>query len=1095
MEKARAKAIQAYLTRLRRAVKRGDATESTHRRTLQDLVEGLEKGIVCVNEPKGSKAGHPDMKVALGETPLGFIETKDIGLNLDEIAESKQLRRYRKNIPNLILTDYLEFRWYHKDGLMDKARLGALLSGKRIQRIDGGDEQLLTLLDNFLKADVKSIASPKELAARMAVLAQHVRKHIVKAFETETAGGELHAQFEAFRKVLLPDLDTKKFADMYAQTICYGMFTSKCNTAPNIAFARDNAASYLPDTNPFLKKLFGNIMSDRLNSQVRFAIDSIAFLLNHADVAAILRDFGKHTRKEDPVVHFYETFLAEYDSKLRKSRGVYYTPEPVVSYIVRSVDWLLKEKFNKPDGLADPSVIVLDPACGTGTFLYAVIQLIHERVKRKGQYGSWSAYVRDSLLPRIFGFELLMAPYAIAHLKLGLLLRETGYDFSGDERLGIYLTNTLEEAESKFQEGFSRWISKEANEAITIKSEKPIMVVLGNPPYQGHSANRSWVDLELQPGAEYYVPTNDFKNSPAGFVRKTVRGSTSRHTRKAKPRRLCPSLTFIGQLIRSYYAVDGGTLDEKNPKWLQDDYVKFIRWGQWRIERTGEGILAYISNNGYLDNPTFRGMRQQLHRAFTQIQVLDLHGSLKAQERCPDGSKDENVFDIQPGVAIGIFTKHGGPSGSASVSHAESWGLREHKHRWLSSSDIRRTKWTRIAPTAPFYLFAPQDARLRQEYERGWYIRSAMPLNGVGMTTARDHLVIDFEREPLLERMRLFRDSRESNTDLCRALDIPMKKGWNINVAREKMGHERRLAQFLQHITYRPYDNRLIFYHDSVVWRTVRKIMKHMLAGRNLGLTVGRAGQVIGQDDWDIVHATRHMTEFNMFRRGGNCLHPLYLYSTADKKHLFDDTEPTDASGRRPNLAPGFVAAMEQKLGLTFVPEQTKAVSGLFGPEDVFNYIYAVFHSPTYRKRYAEFLKIDFPRVPLTSSKPLFRKLCRLGAELVALHLMESPKMDRLVTKYPKSGNNAVTKVSYSDETRRVLINDDQYFSGIRPEEWEFHIGGYQVLAKWLKDRKKAKRKLSKPDIDHYQRIVVAIRETIRLMSAIDKAIPKWPIE
>lgn len=1069
MSTNRSKAISAYLLKLGKAYRRGDATEHTHRETLTELIRRMEKGVHCVNEPKGTKAGHPDIKVTLGETPLGYIETKDIGLNLAEIAESSQLRRYRKNIPNLILTDYLEFRWYRNGDMVDKARLGAFMANGTLRRIEGAGEALATMLDNFYQADVKMVASPEELAQRMAHLAQWVRRVIVAAFEAETAGSELHSQLKAFREVLLPDLDEEKFADMYAQTICYGLFAGKCSPDAPADYARDNAASYLPKTNPFLRKLFASIMVSGLNEKVADAIDAITFLLNHADINGILKDFGKRTRKEDPVVHFYETFLAEYDPKLRKSRGVYYTPEPVVSYIVRSVDWLLKEKFGKKDGLADPSVIVLDPACGTGTFLYAVIQLIHERVKRRGQYVSWSEYVQDSLLPRIFGFELLMAPYAVAHLKLGLLLQDTGYNFRSDERLGVFLTNTLEDAAKKSDILFAKYISDESNAAAAIKRDKPVMVVLGNPPYSGHSANKG---------------------------------------------------DWIRNLVRDYYFVDGKPLGERNPKWLQDDYVKFIRWSQWRLERTGAGIHAYISNNGYLDNPTFRGMRQQLMRTFDEIHVLDLHGSSKKKEACSDGSKDENVFDIQQGVAIGIFSRD--PSlrrneATAAVSseeiatataqprndspctvhHADLHGLREAKYRVLGAEALEHTEWSRLLPTQPRYRFTPEDAGLRSEFDEGWPVNRAFLVGSVGIVTARDNLVIGWTEDEIWSRIQDFAalPAEEARSKYALGRDV---RDWKVSLAQQDITDSGPSGSRLAQMLYRPFDVRYTYFTGKTRGFHCMprpEVSGHVTAGPNLVLAAPKRVEL--GNTWQHVLVTRHLLEHvAVSLKTIDYQFPLYLYPSAGKKDLFDSGEPSNApGGRRPNLSPDFIKEFSAKLGLSFVQDGKGDLKKTFGPENVFDYIYAVFHSPTYRKRYAEFLKIDFPRVPLTSSKPLFRKLCRLGAELVALHLMESPKMDRLVTKYPKSGNNAVTKVSYSDEIRRVLINDDQYFSGIRPEEWEFHIGGYQVLAKWLKDRKKAKRKLSSDDIRHYQRIVVAIRETIKLMSAIDKAIPKWPIE
>jgi predicted helicase len=1097
------KAISTYLKEVSAALARGDASEHTYRPALQTLVEALNQGITCTNEPRHvTDAGHPDMKVSKGETPLGFIETKDVGIDLDKVEKSEQMVKYLAALPNLILTDYLEFRWYQSGKEIKAVRLVVPDRKGKLRRIEGSDEEFLTLFDNFLKAEVVTIASPKELAQRMASLAKLVRTLIAEVFQSEQEEGDLHQQLESFRETLIPDLDAVKFADMYAQTICYGLFAGICNTDHPALFARENAADNLPRTNPFLRKLFHHIVGPDLNERVKWAVEQIVFLLKHADISAILRDFGKRTRQEDPVVHFYETFLSEYDPKLRKSRGVYYTPEPVVSYIVRSVDHILKEKFDKPLGLADPTVLVLDPACGTGTFLHAAISLIHERVRAQGQYGTWSSYVRDSLLPRIFGFELLMAPYAVAHLKLGLLLQETGYDFSGDERLGIYLTNTLEEAAKKSDLLFAQWIADESNAAAGIKRDKPVMVVLGNPPYSGHSANKG---------------------------------------------------EWIGNLVKDYYQVDGKPLGERNPKWLQDDYVKFIRWGQWRIERTGSGVLAFISNNGYLDNPTFRGMRQQLLRAFSEIHVLNLHGSSKKKEAAPDGSRDENVFDIQQGVAIGIFscdraclpvTKNPGRSEQSfasfatlrdaespitrsallsssgprlAIAHADLWGEREAKYRVLLESAVSDTEWHPLKPATPFYLLVPQDEGLRTEYDRGWRITEAMPLNVLGFQTHRDHFAVDFDEDALRARVRELHDQNKTDDELRELHDLHDGGGWSLSSARERLRGDKAWESHFIRCLYRPFDWRPCYFSTAAMDRPRRELLDHVAGRDNLCLGLGRQGIAVSDPVWSLIAVSVQPIDANVFRRGGINVFPLYLYPTADKQQSL-----TPELGREPNQNPEFIAEMEKRLGLKFMPEQPPLISvlspqagrggernslsgpgagegkgevreGAFGPEDVFAYIYAIFHSPTYRKRYAEFLKIDFPRVPLTSDRKLFRKLGVLGAELVALHLMESPKVDDFVTKYPVKGSDTVENVQYDPNKGRVGINKGQYFSGIKPEWWNFHIGGYQVLQKWLKDRKG--RKLSNDDLRHYQRIVVAIRGTIRLMTEIDQAIPKWPVE
>lgn len=600
------KAFPTYIRTIEKELALGNATEHTYRPALKVLLESLGDGIVATNEPRRIECGAPDFVITNGSTTIGYVEAKDIGKSLDEAERSEQLQRYRDSLTNLILTDYLEFRWYTDGERRLSARLGTPTRDGKVRRDKAGIEAVTWLFDNFFSHRAEPVGTPRELAQRMARLAHLIRDLIIAAFETEPGSGSLHAQFVAFRDNLIPDLSVGQFADMYAQTIAYGLFAARCNHPTGIGFTRQNAAYLLPKTNPFLRRLFNHIAGPDLDDRIAWLVDDLAQLLAQADMEAILKDFGKRTAKEDPVVHFYETFLAAYDPRVREMRGVYYTPEPVVSYIVRSVDYLLKTRFDKPQGLADPSVLILDPAVGTATFLYMVINEVHDAIIGQGQTGLWNDYVAEKLLSRIFGFEILMAPYAMAHLKLGLLLKETGYQFRSDQRLGIYLTNTMEEAIKHSEALFANWITEEANAAAEIKKDKPIMVVLGNPPYSGHSANKG---------------------------------------------------AWARQLVERYKIVDGKPLGEKNPKWLQDDYVKFIRFGQWRIEQTGQGILAFITNHAYLDNPTFRGMRQSLMDTFDEIYILDLHGNTKKREVTPDGSKDENVFDIQQGVAISIMVK------------------------------------------------------------------------------------------------------------------------------------------------------------------------------------------------------------------------------------------------------------------------------------------------------------------------------------------------------------------------------------------------------------------------------------------------------
>ncbi len=1071
-----------YLKDIEQAYRTGNATEHTYRSYLKNLLETLYPDVTATNEPKRVKYGAPDFIIARKQTPLGHIETKDIGVSLDQIERTDQMKRYLGGFSNLILTDYIEFRWYVAGQHRMTARLAKVgEKGKWTAEADG-IEQVGKLLQGFMLAEIPTIATPKELAIRMASIAQLIRDAINQAFQSEEGGGTLHLEMEGFRQVLLPDLTREQFADMYAQTICYGLFAARCNSKPNILFTREYAAFHMPRTNPFLSKLFGYMAGPDLDERVVWAVDDLAEVLNRCDMAAILRDFGKRTRQEDPVVHFYETFLSAYDSKMREMRGVYYTPEPVVSYIVRSVDYLLKKDFGLAEGLADATKIkvagadgkhgleahkvqILDPATGTGTFLHSVIDLIYESFQNNK--GMWSSYVSEHLLPRLFGFELLMAPYTVAHMKLGLQLTEMGYDFKGKSRLGVYLTNTLEEGFEGSKLPFVEWLVEEATAASNVKYDYPVMVIIGNPPYSGHSANKgSWI---------------------TGLL----------HDKSG-----------------NYFEVDDKPLGEQNPKYLLDDYVKFIRFAQWRIERTGYGILAFITNHGYLDNPTFRGMRQSLMRSFDEIYILDLHGDSKKKERSPDGIRDENVFDIQQGVAIGIFVKQQVRTSShmATVRHAHVWGPREvyqkvgqeqylvgGKYHWLAAHEVVTTEWKTLTPQSPFYLFIPQNTDLQTDYEKGWKVTDIFPVNSTGIKTHRDHFVLDFDASALYRRIADFRNLHLTDQEIAEKYELQNTRDWKLHINRHSLAANLEWNIYFTECLYRPFDVRAYFHHETVVELPRYEVMNHMVRKNNIGLLVNRQIRIE-----DICHfwVTNLPADFHVLEtaHASVSLLPLYFYPQSNKKTLFDTNEPSTApGGRRPNLSPAFITAMEDKLGMRFVADGRGDLQETFGPEDVFDYMYAVFHSPTYRSRYAEFLKIDFPRLPLTANADLFRDLSQIGRRLVALHLME--QFGKAVPSYPVDGGHLVEKVEYlvekdKPEQGRVYINKAEYFEGVPPEVWEFHVGGYQVCQKWLKDRKG--RALSFDDIKHYQRIVAALAETIVLMDQVDKVIDEyggWPIE
>ncbi len=1103
---ADARLFREYVRELNDNISEGNATEHTHRPALKTLLESVHDGITATNEPARIECGAPDYSISLNGLTTGYIEAKDIGASLDAIerdanrknpnsANGRQLRRYREALPNLIFTNYTEFRWY----VNGERRLIATLAdddGKgRLTTSREGISQTDELLSAFFAESPEPVSSPEELARRMARLTHMIRDVVREAFANEQASNNVSDLYKATRQTLVDDLSLDDFADVFAQTLAYGLFAARVNTDAS-TFHWSTAAGAIPSANPFLQQVFYLTAGPNAASEPFIGfVDDLSQLLANSDMEAVLSDFGKRDAREDPIMHFYETFLAAYDPQLRERRGVYYTPEPVISYIVRSVDYLLRERFGCPDGLANyqtteyetlqdvdgeqkpvtkPShrVLVLDPACGTGSFLYGVIDHIREQFRSSGNAGMWSrnGYVRQHLLPRIFGFELMMAPYAMAHLKLGMQLAAQdmleehranwAYDFGDDERIGVYLTNSLENAE---QQAVGLWgpmrvITEEANAAAEIKRELPIMVVLGNPPYSGHSSNASRVNGRL---------------------------------------------TWIGELIEDYKQVDGKPLGERNPKWLQDDYVKFIRFGQWRIQQSGSGVLAFITNHSYLDNPTFRGMRQQLMDTFTDIYLLDLHGNALKKETAPDGSSDQNVFDIRQGVSIALFVKEPGADGRARVHHADLYGEREGKYETLAETDITSTDWERLQPKSPNYLFKPWDYELAEEYGQWHKLTDVMPVNSAGVTTARDKLTIHWTPD---EVMDVVSDFASLTTEVARGkYDLGNDtRDWKVNLAQDDLRDSGISYKHVRAILYRPFDTKFTYYTGNsrgFMCMPRQNVMRHMLSGDNLGLIFMR--QVALDGAYDHFGVSTAMIDNRAFYSSKGIVYFAPLYTYPPEQGL-------EASGKRePNLAPEFTADMARRLGLRFIPDGEGDLDETFGPEDVFHYIYAVFHSPTYRERYDQFLRADFPRVPLTDEVELFRTLVGLGSELTVVHLLKADSLSTAQFGFPIPGDNVVEKAHpkyYAPgekppgetapiERGRVYISkgnrrsgkQGQYFDGVSPEVWESRIGGYRPMDKWLKDRKG--RALTFDDITHYQRIAAALRETMRLTAEIHEAV------
>ena len=958
--------------------------------------------------------------------------------------------------------------------------------------------------DAFKLRHREVITTSKELSERLAELARAIRDRIRTALAIETETGPLTKLMKAFQTALVHALDKAGFSDMYAQTIAYGLLSARI-TDPARRTADDFAAHMR--TNPFLREMMetflrvGGRRGKAGGSGIDFdelGVSEVVELLDRANMEEVVRDFGDRNPQEDPVIHFYEHFLAAYDKKQKVSRGVFYTQRPVVSYIVRSVDELLRTEFGLEDGLADTTtwsemarrhedleipegtspdqafVQILDPATGTGTFLVEVIDLIHDTMVEKWKaqgHGEkkiqalWNDYVPKHLLQRLHGYELLMAPYAIAHLKIGLKLYETGYRFESDERARVYLTNALEPADSmQLTLDFLPALAHEAQAVNEIKRKQRFTVVIGNPPYSGLSSNMGpWID---------------------GLLKGRLPDGTA---------------------TASYYHVDGEPLGERKV-WLQDDYVKFIRLSQWLLDGTGAGIHGYISNHGYLDNPTFRGMRWSLMQSFRRIRVLDLHGNLKKKEAPPGGGRDVNVFDIQQGVAIGLFTK---AAAARSVCHADLWGERESKYRWLLEHVSLATEWAQLEPAPRFYLFEPFDESGADSYSDWPAINEVMPVNVTGIVTARDGFVIDLEPSVLLDRIETFLDNRLSDTEVKERLGLKENYAWRVAAARRELRtttKRKRLEDFVTKILYRPFDERFIFWHPSVVWRPRTEAMPHMLAGENYAIITARSNKFPQPDHF---FCSRTIVETKCGEASTqSATFPLYLYPGVGKADLsLFSRWPKGKGGRTPNLDSGFVEQIAAATKLRFVSDGCGDLRTAFGPEDVVAYIYAVFHSPRYRERYGAQLKLDFPRVPLPGSVDLLRKLAEAGHDLLALHLLESPKLGKPITSYAGPRNPEVGRVGWLDgtvwldagktnarESYRATMLGTMGFQGVPVAVWDFHIGGYQVCHKWLKDRKG--RTLSDEDVAHYQKIVVALNETIRIMAEVDEVIEAqggWP--
>ena len=1057
--------LSEYINSINKRYKTGISREHSYRGDLQNLLEAMLRNVLVTNEPARIACGAPDFILTHNNIPVGYMEAKDIGEPLAGSKHKEQFSRYRESLSNIIFTDYLDFHFYRDGEFVVSVRIGEI-AGDSIRPVPENEEKFRLMINDFATHSLQTIKSASKLSKMMAVKARLLSEIIENALNAdkeqtdrvhEPANTSLREQLTAFQNVLIHDINEKEFADIYAQTIAYGMFAARLHDTSLETFSRQEAAVLIPKSNPFLRKLFQYIAGYDLDERIDWVVDALADIFRATDVDGLLNNFGKATQQTDPVIHFYENFLGEFDPKLRKSRGVWYTPEPVVNFIVRAVDDILKDEFGLNDGLADTSktkvkvkvpthdkrhkgnmveeerevhkVQILDPAAGTGTFLAEVIKQIHS--KFEGQQGIWPDYVENHLIPRLNGFEILMASYAMAHLKLDLLLKETGYDRESDQRFRVYLTNSLEEHHPDTGTLFAGWLSNEANEANHIKRDTPVMVVLGNPPYSVSSRNKSdWIEGLMQ----------DYKRN----------------------------------------------LNERNIQPLSDDYIKFIRYGQHYIKKNGEGILAFISNNSYLDGIIHRRMRENLLKTFDKIYILDLHGDSKKKETNLDGSKDENVFDIMQGVSISLFIKKTRTNEIAELFHHDFYGLRKLKYDKLSQSFIKELNWNRIKTEEPHYFFVSKDFTHKDDYEQFFYIPSLFREHNSGIQTEFDDLSIDDDEQVLRQKIQQLKSL--SPKEFIEKYNLKSKYLKKIkNAISDAVENEIRIIDY----NYRLFDTKKAIYtgaSNGIMGRPRGKTMYHFF-NENIGLIVPKQTNKSFQHSFlsTKICDANYIASSKKF--GCGSVFPLYLYPEENGQKNLDGTPD-----RKPNLNPKIVKKIGDGLGLKFVSEKYDQ-DGTFAPIDLLDYIYAVLHSPTYRETYKEFLKIDFPRVPYPDDPGTFWKLVELGGELRQIHLLEHPVVNDFITTYPKAGSNEITnKLTKTDpgfvseemnkDIGKVWINDQQYFGNVPLKAWEFYIGGYQPAQKWLKDRRG--RTLRMEEIQHYQKMIVALVETGRIMGEID---------
>lgn len=1010
-------AVKRYLFDLNKTFESGICTEHSYRADLQNLIKNLNPCITAINEAKRQKYGAPDFVINKNNLPIGYLETKDIGdTDLEGIKSNKeQFDRYKNSLENTIFTDYVSFLQFRGNKKVLEIDIGELNQGKIIPKTENFDKFLI-LFDEFFQFSGISIKSPKELAIRMAgkaILLKNIIFNLLSDEENNKSNIDLYHQYKAIKKILIKDLNIKEFSDLYSQTLAYGLFAARLQDPTLTSFSRQEAAELIPKSNPLLRQLFGYIAGPNIDESIKWVVDDLVDLFRATDIKLFFEDDKNiNSKEEDPVIHFYETFLKEFDPKTKNRRGVVYTPYPAVNFIVKSIDSILLNDFNLPEGLATnqlnivenktknsykefQKVQILDPATGTGTFLTQTIKIIHSKLK--GQYGAWNSYVNKNLIPRINGFELLMASYSIAHLKTFLLLQNLGFNNPNHERFKIFLTNSLEEPNTYVEENFVSWLVSEAKEANRIKKDTPIMCIMGNPPYFAKSSNKG---------------------------------------------------EWITKLVKDYFHEPNSNkkLDEKNSKQINDDYVKFIRLSEHLINKNGEGLIGFITNNGFLNNPTFRGMRWHLMESFDKIIILDLHGNSNKKEKCPDGSIDQNIFNIKLGVCITFFIKKKNSNKEEClILHKDLYGTEAYKNNFLNDASFPEISFNKLVPQKPFYNFIPENYKKLKDYNCGFSLSLLFKNINVGYATGKDKLLISDNKFDLEKNIKDYLENSNKSFD----------------------------RKFIKKSAFRPFDNKYIYFDPNLLVRPRKAFIDKIEGEGNIILLLGKS---TGQVNVSHFFVSNIFSEIKCAERTKcSYMFPLYQYDSIGGQLLLDNN-----LNKKINLKKEIIDDFSKTIETPY--KEFSNEKSFFSEKDLINYIYAVLYSKKYRESFSDFLKNDFPKIPFPKSKTNFLELSNIGERLINIHLLKDIGINNLITSFPIEGTNFVEKFSLVG--KKLFINESQFFEGVNENFIEFEVGGYQPLKKWLKDR--TNTNLNFDSIMHYQKIISAINLTLQIIEKID---------